>query len=317
MTDSSKSDFSFILSSPRAQTTNAQAYLPYCDMVFPSAYAAVLFLLFRQGWVSIGAALVFIPIGYIVGSSACVSRGQRLAYRETNASKFAFSTVLMIEVVTGLMFLLYVFPSPYMLDHALACTAMIPLILSMTGLHLWTFFKDPGYLPRGPNAGRPPIPGKPRDRAYCETCDIDRPMRSKHCNVTDRCVARMDHYCPVMGTVIGEGNQRHFVAFLMTMAATQVTFLLLVGSYIARVGLRALQIEQAQAQGAATPSTWACWWRGLSEEPGIGFLYLLEFPLLLMCSGLAGRALYLAAVNLTVNEKAGLHKYPHFWIPHV
>lgn len=30
----------------------------------------------------------------------------------------------------------------------------------------------------------------------CVSCKIVRPLRAKHCSVTDRCVELFDHYCP-------------------------------------------------------------------------------------------------------------------------
>jgi palmitoyltransferase len=38
----------------------------------------------------------------------------------------------------------------------------------------------------------------------CVTCKIVRPLRAKHCGVTDRCVEVFDHYCPWVGNTIGK-----------------------------------------------------------------------------------------------------------------
>ena len=48
----------------------------------------------------------------------------------------------------------------------------------------------------------------------CVTCRIVRPLRAKHCSVTNRCVEAFDHYCPWVGNAIGRGNRHLFLTFL-------------------------------------------------------------------------------------------------------
>lgn len=38
--------------------------------------------------------------------------------------------------------------------------------------------------------------------AFCSACLVRRPVRSKHCSVCDKCVARLDHHCPWVGSFI-------------------------------------------------------------------------------------------------------------------
>ncbi len=48
----------------------------------------------------------------------------------------------------------------------------------------------------------------------CVSCRIVRPLRAKHCAVTDRCIEVFDHYCPWVGNAIGKRNRHTFLVFL-------------------------------------------------------------------------------------------------------
>lgn len=121
-------------------------------------------------------------------------------------------------------------------------------VLAGTGLYFLyrTTMTDPGFLPkntagkalprrRTATGGKPP--GGDQDdleaaaaagansldspalwagawSQLCVTCKIVRPLRAKHCSVTDRCVQVYDHYCPWVGNCIGKGNRHLFLVFL-------------------------------------------------------------------------------------------------------
>ncbi|XP_071100123.1 palmitoyltransferase ZDHHC17-like isoform X2 [Haliotis cracherodii] len=49
---------------------------------------------------------------------------------------------------------------------------------------------------------------------FCSTCLIRRPIRSKHCSICDRCVAKFDHHCPWVDNCVGAYNHKYFLGFL-------------------------------------------------------------------------------------------------------
>lgn len=57
--------------------------------------------------------------------------------------------------------------------------------------------------------GRPP---------FCSTCLTHKPDRTHHCSEVDRCVLKMDHFCPWVGGIVSETTFKYFIQFLIYAA---------------------------------------------------------------------------------------------------
>eukprot|EP00055_Hartaetosiga_balthica_P010712 m.46608 g.46608 ORF g.46608 m.46608 type:complete len:628 (+) comp7279_c0_seq3:65-1948(+) len=60
---------------------------------------------------------------------------------------------------------------------------------------------------------------------FCPSCLIRKPLRSKHCAVLDRCIAKFDHFCPFVDNTIGANNHKYFILNLFSCILANVIFL--------------------------------------------------------------------------------------------
>lgn len=66
---------------------------------------------------------------------------------------------------------------------------------------------------------------------YCIYTDVRVPLRSKFSRISNRNVARFDHYCPWLYNEVGVRNHKVFYAFSVFLAITIVDFILLTFKY--------------------------------------------------------------------------------------
>jgi hypothetical protein len=117
----------------------------------------------------------------------------------------------------------------------------------------------------------------------CHSCHIAKPLRSKHCRVTRRCVLMFDHYCPFVGNAVGLYNYRYFILYIFFHILCEIGFIITCIKYLARAGFS--------------------WYITLS----LGYVGVFIVPGFAMLS----YHLQLINKNLTTNEHQNLYRYKY------
>jgi ankyrin repeat protein len=82
--------------------------------------------------------------------------------------------------------------------------------------------------------------GKANESNTCYTCEIARPLRSKHCPRCNCCVPRFDHHCPFFNQDIAYTNYHNFLWFLI-LVPTNWVFLMIMFFNLSLNGLLTVQ----------------------------------------------------------------------------
>ncbi|KAJ5647431.1 Palmitoyltransferase pfa5 [Penicillium lividum] len=135
--------------------------------------------------------------------------------------------------------------------------------------------------------------GRPQ---YCSTCCQYKTDRAHHCREIDRCVAKMDHFCPWVGGVVSETTFKFFIQFVGYTAIFCI-FVLIVSAYFVAEVRRNLLTFFDQT-GSVNPHWCVC----LGLAAFFGF-----FTGVMTLS-----SLQMAMVNVTTIEN--LSRHSHVWI---
>ncbi|KAL0952658.1 hypothetical protein HGRIS_006901 [Hohenbuehelia grisea] len=103
------------------------------------------------------------------------------------------------------------------------------------GLCAYNFFRaitlDPGTCPKPASDGELKSiiedlasEGRLNGQTFCIQCMARKPLRSKHCRVCDKCVARSDHHCPWVWNCVGVNNHRQFLLFVTALVFGVILF---------------------------------------------------------------------------------------------
>ncbi|KAK7207838.1 Palmitoyltransferase AKR1 [Myxozyma melibiosi] len=185
------------------------------------------------------------------------------------------------------------------------------LFFIVFGLSMFFFVKsmsmDPGFIPKpaGNSEQREIIDellsiGEYDSRHFCIYCFTRRPLRSKHCRVCEKCVARVDHHCPWINNCVGVRNHRAFLLYVILLETAIPILLYLTYEYFS-------EVDDDDDYECMILKEDLC--AVVSYDPFTLFIALWSAVQLTWVSILTVVQLYQVCRALTTNEAYNLHRY--------
>lgn len=197
---------------------------------------------------------------------------------------------------------------------------LVSLLFLTTSLLLWNFFikawrGDPGVICSTRDEKFRTIielaeRGGFEPQWFCSSCLVRKPIRSKHCSVCNRCVAKFDHHCPWVGNCIGARNHRYFMGYL---------FMLLVMSIFVLYGCVQFWKVACPDLEDPKPDFWTVgffdsgMWKLAECDAWVAWVACNAFLHSIWVATLFGCQMYqISILGMTTNERMNAGRYRHF-----
>jgi len=134
----------------------------------------------------------------------------------------------------------------------------------------------------------------------CRTCKAQKPIRSKHCSVLNRCVAEFDHFCPWCNNAVGSKNLLGFLGWCFFEMLCHGVIIYLLYGYLLK------EIKQ--------DTVWPIWstlGKLNQTAPTVFYLFLFNCMSFLMAMQLAMFNCGNLGVGVTTNERMNANRYKY------
>lgn len=135
----------------------------------------------------------------------------------------------------------------------------------------------------------------------CQTCQLPKPARSKHCRLCNVCTAKNDHHCLWVMNCVSRDNYVWFLAMISSLGT-----MLAYGTYLAYSLLsRSLAARHNPwPQGLSIRNRLDIWFGAIAQDPNLGCTGLLAAFTTPLAWGLLAYHIYLIWAGMTTVESS-------------